>query len=116
MSDPQATPGTGIEEIDVDRLAAVLGDGAVVVDVRNPDEYEAARVPGVLLVPLPELTERYGEIPEADTVYVVCRSGARSLRACEFLASTGRRAVNVAGGTLAWIDSGRPVDSGPAAG
>lgn len=102
-----------IEEITVDQLAELREQGALVLDVRNPDEYEEARVPGVLLIPLPELAERHGEIPDADTVYVICRSGARSLRASELLATTGRTAVNVAGGTLAWIDSGRDVDTGP---
>jgi rhodanese-related sulfurtransferase len=106
---------SGIEEVDVAALdAAMAGGSAVVVDVRNPDEFEAVRVPGVLLIPLPEFAERHGEIPEGDPVYVICRSGARSMRACELLATTGRRGVNVAGGTLAWVDSGRPVESGPA--
>jgi rhodanese-related sulfurtransferase len=102
-----------IEEITVDRLAELRDQGALVLDVRNPDEFVEARVPGVLLIPLPELPGRHGEIPPADTVYVICRSGARSLKAGEFLESQGRTAVNVAGGTLAWIESGRPVDSGP---
>jgi rhodanese-related sulfurtransferase/molybdopterin-guanine dinucleotide biosynthesis protein A len=102
-----------IEEIDVDGLARAMENGAVVVDVRNPDEFEQFRVPGVLLIPLPEFEVRHTEIPPGDPVYVICRSGARSLRACEFLASRGRRAVNVAGGTLAWVEAGRPVDSGP---
>jgi rhodanese-related sulfurtransferase len=41
---------------------------------------------------------------------VICRSGGRSLRACEFLAEQGVEAVNVAGGTLAWQLSGREVE------
>jgi rhodanese-related sulfurtransferase len=103
-----------IEEITVDQLAERRDAGAFVLDVRNPDEYAEARVPGVTLIPLPELESRHGEIPDVDTVYVICRSGARSARAAEFLQGTGRHAVNVAGGTLAWIDSGRAVESGPA--
>jgi rhodanese-related sulfurtransferase len=102
-----------IEEITVDELAGLKDGGAFVLDVRNPDEYEEARVPGVVLIPLPELESRYVELPVVDTVYVICRSGARSARAAEFLQSRGTNAVNVAGGTLAWIDSGRAVDAGP---
>lgn len=102
-----------IEEISVTELPHLLTSGAVVVDVRNPDEYLEARVPGVIPIPLPDLPERFGEIPTADPLYVICRSGARSLTACEFLATQGRNAVNVVGGTLAWIDSGEPVESGP---
>ena len=109
-------PPVPIEEINVDQLADLREEGAVVLDVRSPEEYVEVRVPGVLLIPLPDLADRYGEIPPADTVYVICRSGARSMRASEFLATRGRSAVNVAGGTLAWIESGRPVDSGPGGG
>jgi rhodanese-related sulfurtransferase len=97
----------------VEELAARLQDGAVVVDVREVHEWVQVRVPGVRLIPLGELPHRAGEIPEADVVYVICRSGARSRRACEMLMTTGAQAVNVAGGTLAWVDSGRPTESGP---
>ena len=102
-----------IEEIHVDVLAPLMQQGAVVVDVRNHDEFLEARVPGVQLIPLPEFELRHTEIPEADTVYVICRSGVRSRRACEFLVALGRPAVNVGGGTLAWIQSGHPVEVGP---
>ena len=101
-----------ITEITVDELAARRDGGALVLDVRMPDEYAEAHVPGALLVPLPELPERYGEIPPADEVLVICRSGARSLKACEFLVANGRTAVNVAGGTLAWLEAGRPAATG----
>jgi rhodanese-related sulfurtransferase len=101
-----------IPQVTVDDLEPVLASGGLVLDVRMPDEYEEAHVPGALLIPLPELTERAAEIPDADLLYVICRSGARSLKACEFLAGQGRRTANVAGGTLAWIESGRPTVSG----
>lgn len=104
-----------IEEISVEQLEPILGSGAFVLDVRNPDEHIEARVPGVVLIPLPELEARYVEIPPSDVVYVICRSGARSMKAAELLTSRGIDAVNVAGGTLAWIDSGRAVESGPEA-
>jgi rhodanese-related sulfurtransferase len=105
--------GVPIAEITVEELAARLQDGAIVVDVREVHEWVQVRVPGVRLIPLGELPQRAREIPEADVVYVICRSGARSLRACEVLMRTGAEAVNVAGGTLAWVDSGRPTESGP---
>ena len=101
-----------IEEIDVDRLDDLLAQGAVLVDVREASELAQVRVPGVIHIPLGDVPARATEIPASDTVYVICRSGARSLRACEALETMGRRAVNVAGGTLAWIDSGRPTESG----
>ena len=101
-----------IPEISVDELAALVPSSVALIDVRNADEYEEARVPGAVLVPLGELQDRVAEVPDDRVVYLICRSGARSMRAAEFLAGFDRNVVNVAGGTLAWIDSGRPVDSG----
>ncbi|HEY5887059.1 MAG TPA: rhodanese-like domain-containing protein, partial [Acidimicrobiales bacterium] len=85
--------------------------GAAVLDVRNPDEYDEAHVPDVILIPLGELVERVDEVPAGGTLPVICRSGARSLQAAEWLRGQGIDAVNVVGGTLAWIDAGLPVDS-----
>ena len=101
-----------IQEITVDQLAELLEHGARLVDVREPNEYAAARVPDATLVPLAEVPDHLDEFPEGSPTYVICRSGARSMRACEYVAAHGREAVNVAGGTLAWIESGRQVDRG----
>ncbi len=102
-----------IEEIAAADLRAIIDDGALVVDVRMPDEYEAAHVPGAVLIPLPEIQERHGEIPGSDTVYVICRSGGRSMVASQFLVTVGKAPVNVAGGTDGWIQAGHPVITGP---
>lgn len=102
-----------ISEISVDELATLLDGGATVIDVRMPDEYETAHVPGAVLVPLPELPERLGDIPDETTSYVICKVGGRSMKACEFLVTQGYDVVNVAGGTDAWIDTGRATASGP---
>ena len=99
-------------EIDIDTLAAKLEAGAAVFDVREPDEYHDARVPGVRPVPLGSVPDRIDEFPADQTIYVICKSGGRSAKAVEFLRSQGRDAVNVAGGTMAWIEAGRPVDTG----
>ena len=113
MASGDGTVGGTIGEIDVAGLDAALADGAPLLDVRMPDEFDEVRVPGAVLVPLPELADRLADVPAGDPLYIVCRSGARSLKACEYLASVGRQVVNVAGGTMAWIESGRPADSGP---
>jgi rhodanese-related sulfurtransferase len=101
-----------IQEITVDQLGELLEQGARLVDVREPNEYADVRVPNAILVPLAEVPDHLDEFPEDSTTYVICRSGARSMRACEYVAAHGREAVNVAGGTLAWIESGRQVDRG----
>lgn len=100
-----------IEEISVDELAARIEAGTVLLDVREPAELAEARVPGVVAIPLGDLGARIDEIPDGPLA-VICRSGARSMQACQQLAGAGRPAVNVAGGTMAWIDSGRPTESG----
>jgi rhodanese-related sulfurtransferase len=104
-----------VAEISVDELASRLDAGAVVLDVRQPDEYEAGHVPGARLIPLAEVPDRVGELPRAEELLVICRSGARSLAAAEFLEQQEFTAVNVSGGTLAWIESGREVVTGAGA-
>ncbi|MDP9005705.1 MAG: rhodanese-like domain-containing protein [Actinomycetota bacterium] len=100
-------------EIDVQRLAELQEAGAWVLDVRQPDEYEAGHVPGAHLIPLGELGARHTEVPNDQEVYVVCGGGGRSAAATEALNGAGYRAVNVAGGTRGWIDAGNPVATGP---
>jgi rhodanese-related sulfurtransferase len=101
-----------VPEIDVAELARRLADGAPLVDVRKPEEWQEFRVPGAQLIPLQDLVERVDDVPEDGTVYVICRTGARSAKAVEFLQRQGIDAVNVAGGSLAWQQAGHPVESG----
>jgi rhodanese-related sulfurtransferase len=96
-----------MEEITVAELAKF--DGNVVVDVREPAEYGAGHVPGVINIPLSQLRLRSAEI-SASPVYVICQSGRRSAQATEVLGSMGTPAVNVIGGTAAWIAAGLPVE------
>jgi rhodanese-related sulfurtransferase len=107
-----------VEEINVEELArridAANEAGAVVrlIDVREPDEYVEGHVPGAELIVLgtvPDNVDRFGGDGPA---YVICRSGARSRRAAAFVAERGVEAINIAGGTLAWMASGRPVITG----
>jgi len=99
-----------VPEIDVDELAQRLSAGAFLLDVRQPEEYTEAHVSGAHLVPLDEVPARAGDLPTGEEILVICRSGARSHRAAEYLIHQhDLQAVNVAGGTLAWIDSGRDI-------
>ncbi|MGH9076458.1 MAG: rhodanese-like domain-containing protein [Acidimicrobiales bacterium] len=100
-------------EVDLDTFASALAAGAPVVDVRQPDEYDAAHVPGARLIPLGELMARQAEIPPADRLYVICASGGRSLQAAAALSEAGYRAVSVAGGTNGWVERGGVVATGP---
>ncbi|HZM32098.1 MAG TPA: rhodanese-like domain-containing protein [Acidimicrobiales bacterium] len=101
-----------VPEIDVAGLARAREGGAALIDVREPDEYTAAHVPGATLVPLATVPDRLADVPTDGTVYVICAKGARSLRAAEFYRAQGIDAVNVAGGTNAWVDAGLPYSTG----
>jgi rhodanese-related sulfurtransferase len=101
-----------IPQIDVATLSEAHAAGATVLDVRNPDEYEAGHVPGAILIPLPELAARVGEVPAAEPLYVICAMGGRSQKAAEHLAAQGRTVANVAGGTKAWIEAGYGTTGG----
>ena len=101
-----------VPEIDIDEFARRREQGAPVIDVRETDEYQAGHVPGARLIPLSTVPDRLADVPAQSEVLVICRTGGRSLRAAEFLAANGVSATNVAGGTLAWIESGRPVAEG----
>ena len=108
---------TDIPEIDIDELERRRAAGAAVFDVREPDEHDEMRIPGAVLVPLasvPEAVEDFRAAAAGQAVCVVCGSGGRSGQAVGFLRSLGVDAVNVAGGTKAWHQSGRPVEAGPA--
>lgn len=103
-----------VREIDVDELERLLASGVELIDVREPDEYEDARVPGARLVPLATVPDELDNLPTDTTLYLVCASGGRSMRAAEFLIERGLDAVNVAGGTKGWQAAGKAVASGPA--
>ena len=100
-----------MREIDTDQLARLLDDGgAVVVDVREPDEYAEGHVPGAVNLPTGRLPGRLDELDRDRTVYVVCASGNRSSAMTEVLTGAGFDAVNVTGGTSAWTGAGRPTE------
>lgn len=101
-----------ITEITVDELAEQLADGARLIDVRQPDEFGQAHVPGAVLVPLGTVPASLEAFRGDRPVYVICRSGSRSMQACEYLATQGIEAGNVAGGTIAWLMSGRECATG----
>lgn len=109
-----AAPGSsdGPPEVGLDELEAALAQGAVLIDVRMPEEYEDMHVPGAIHMPLSELSARSNEIPRDQRVYVICASGSRSLAAAGALNRGGWDTVSVAPGTKGWFQAGRPVESG----
>lgn len=101
-----------VHEITVEQLENLMATGAHVVDVRETDEYVGGHVPGAVHVALSTVPDHVDVFRAGSPTYVICQAGGRSMRACEFLAAQGVDVVNVAGGTGAWINSGRAVVSG----
>jgi rhodanese-related sulfurtransferase len=99
-----------MKEITVTELSALTDP--VVIDVREPWEYEAAHVPGVTPIPMGEVVARIGEIPADVPVHVICAAGGRSAQVAEYLAAHGHDAVNIAGGTGAWQQAGFATEQG----
>lgn len=91
--------------------ASALPDDAVLLDVREPDEWAAGHVETAVHIPIGQVTGRLGDIPQGDPLYVICRSGSRSARVADFLRGRGTKAVNVAGGMKDWAASGKPMVS-----
>lgn len=98
-----------VEQVDPDDAVAMLEAGAALLDVREQDEWDAGHAPDAQFIPLGEVTARLGELPSDRRVVVICRSGARSDRAAQFLAGQGVDAVNVSGGMRAWAAGGHDV-------
>jgi rhodanese-related sulfurtransferase len=101
-----------IPEIDVDTLESRSAE-TMVVDVREPEEYEQGHVPGAIHLPRAEMASRLDELPHDRPLALICRSGVRSLRAAQFLRQVGfEQVMSVQGGTLAWRAAGKPLAFG----
>lgn len=94
------------DEVTVQDMKRALEDpglGIQVVDVREPDEHQIARVTGTTLLPLSELERRFSELKPEQTIYLHCKGGVRSLKAVQLLKQKGYKSVkSVKGGILAW--------------
>jgi len=101
-----------MREIDIDQLATALDEGATVIDVRETSEFVEVHVPGAVSIPMGRLTSRVDKLDRTSPVYLVCASGNRSAAMADMLVAQGIDAVNVVGGTSAWLRSGLPVETG----
>ncbi len=96
-------------KVGADQAAALVGDGAVLVDVREPFEWREGHAPGAKHIPLSELARRHRELPADRHLVTVCRSGNRSARAAAMLAREGKQVSNLVGGMRAWARAGLEV-------
>ncbi|MBI4167249.1 MAG: molybdopterin-synthase adenylyltransferase MoeB [Acidobacteria bacterium] len=104
-------PSARLPEISAPELKKMMDEkkSLVLIDVREPHEYQICNIPGSKLIPLGEVARRMNELNSADDIVVHCKSGMRSARAVELLMQSGFRKIhNLRGGILAWSDQVDP--------
>lgn len=104
-------PTASAAEITVEELKKRMDrkDNVFVLDVRNLNEWQICKIPGTVLLPLPELPQRFGELPKDREIIVHCKSGMRSAKAVQFLKEQGfKQVVNLQGGIAAWSEKVDP--------
>ena len=114
--EPAAAPATGANAVSDWEITAVelkkkldAGETPLILDVREPNEYQINRIPGSVLIPLGELPRRYQELPKDREIIAQCKMGGRSAKAMDYLKSVGFTNVkNLKGGILDWVDKVDP--------
>lgn len=97
----------------IDHVAAasrIESEDVLVLDVREPHEWDAGRIPNAFHIPLGDLEARIGELPTDRAIIVACKSGGRSAHATAQLNARGFDATNLTGGTTAWHAAKQPLD------
>jgi DMSO/TMAO reductase YedYZ molybdopterin-dependent catalytic subunit/rhodanese-related sulfurtransferase/glyoxylase-like metal-dependent hydrolase (beta-lactamase superfamily II) len=103
-----------VPQVSARTARSLLDAGAVLLDVREPGEWQDGHLPGAILMPMGEVQSRRGELPAATRIVVACRSGGRSAAIAAALCTQGFDAVNLTGGMCAWQAAGFPVVTKPA--
>jgi rhodanese-related sulfurtransferase len=98
-----------LRNITVDEALALIGNGALLLDVREDNEWEAGHAAVATHVTLSEVPDHLGDFAKDRLIVCVCRSGARSARAAAFLIEHGYDAINLEGGMLAWAGEDEPL-------
>jgi rhodanese-related sulfurtransferase len=93
-----------MREITPKEVELIVNEGtpANIIDVRETDEVAEGKIPGAVNIPLGLVEFRMNELDKSKEYIMVCRSGGRSGRACQFLESQGYNVINMTGGMLAW--------------
>lgn len=100
---------SAVAQIGVADLPAQFGPSAVLLDVREDDEWSRGHAAEAQHIPMGDVPARLDEISRTATLYVVCKLGGRSAKVADFLARSGFEPINVNGGMTAWAEAGRPV-------
>jgi rhodanese-related sulfurtransferase len=103
---PQGEP----REVSREEARKLVEEGAQLIDVRADHEWEAGRIAGAKHVPLPELSQRTGELDQDQPVVVYCRGGNRSSMATAALTDAGFEAVKLTDGIVGWSEGDLPLE------
>jgi rhodanese-related sulfurtransferase len=92
----------------IDVKAAQVYPNALLVDVREQDEWDAGHIDGSVHIPMAQLPDRLDELDKKAMTIVVCRSGQRSAKVAAWLINRDYDALNMTGGMLSWTEQGLP--------
>ena len=98
-----------VEHVSAEEAISLASGESILVDVREPWEWELGHAPQAINLPMSQLEQRHEELPVDATLLIVCHSGQRSLGVTDALARAGYTAVNVDGGMIAWQLAGGEV-------
>jgi len=102
-----------VPSVTVDEVEALMSEGALLVDIREQNEWDEARIAGAVLKPMSTINDWYHELPRDTKVILYCRSGRRSAQAVEALVSQAGfdNVLNMTGGIIAWAQAQLTVET-----
>ena len=100
-----------VPEVTPQQATELVEGGAMLLDVREPDEWTSGHAPGAVHIPMRDLPNRMSELDAGRSMVAMCRSGGRSRAVAEALIGNGFDVVNLAGGLRAWAAAGLPVET-----
>jgi rhodanese-related sulfurtransferase len=101
-----------IPSVTVDEVDGLVAEGALLIDIREQNEWDEARIPGATLKPMSSINDWYQDLPRERAVILYCRSGQRSAHAVKALVGQAgfENVLNMTGGIIAWADAGLPIE------
>jgi rhodanese-related sulfurtransferase len=102
-------PNDDVPEVSAEEASTLVSQGALLLDVREPDEWQAGHAPDAIFLPIGQVEARIDELPRDRQILAICRVGGRLAAVVAALNTLGYDAVNVAGGMRAWESDDLPV-------
>jgi len=108
-------PQPDVPAVTVQQAAAMVEEGALLIDIRELDEWQMLRIPGADFKPMSQIQDWFQDLPRDVDIILQCRSGNRSAHATKALINDAgfERVYNLTGGLIAWHSASLPVDRGP---